>query len=62
MPSSLVPSIVSDFRNDLNMLHKFSELPSLISQSNLKHVKINMVEGFMLHDETLPLLGRSLSK
>lgn len=62
MPSSLASSIVSDFGNGLNMLDKFSELPRSIYQCNLKYVKINMVEGSMFHDGTLPFSGRSLSK
>lgn len=59
---SLASNISYDFGNELRTLHNFSTLFSPASQYYLKHIKINMVEGFMVYNETLPLISeRSLS-
>ncbi|CAF9938853.1 hypothetical protein IMSHALPRED_001114 [Imshaugia aleurites] len=59
---SLARSIVYDFGHDPNVMHDFSKLLSPGSQHYLKHVRIDMIEGFMLPNETQPFSSeRSLS-
>lgn len=60
---NLASSIVYDFGNEVRMLETFSKVISPGSQCYLKHVKINMTEGFMRHNETLPFISeQNLSK
>ena len=61
--ANMASSIVYDFGNELTMLRDFSKLLSPGSQRYIRHVKINMVEAFMLHNETLPFISEpALSK
>ncbi|KAF6232251.1 hypothetical protein HO173_009634 [Letharia columbiana] len=61
--ANMASSIVYDFGNELTMLRDFSKLLSPGSHRYIRHVKINMVEAFMLHNETLPFISEpALSK
>ena len=59
---SLARSIVYDFGHDPRVMHDFSKLLNPGSQHYLKHVRIDMVEGSMRHNDTRPFSSeRSLS-
>ena len=52
---NLASSLVWDFENDMPTLHGFNQRLSSGSQCYLRHVKITMVDGFMLPKESQPL-------
>lgn len=58
---NLASSLIWDFGSNIELLHGFNQRLSPGSQCYLRHVKITMVDGFMLPKESQPLdLGRGL--
>ena len=51
----LASNLIWDFGSDIEMLHKFTKCFSPETQCYIRHVKITMVEHFMLPNETQPL-------
>lgn len=54
-PPYLASNLIWDFGSDIEMLHKFTQHFSPETQCYIRHVKITMVEHFMLPNETQPL-------
>lgn len=57
---NLASNLIWDFGSDVELLHQFNQRLSPGSRCYLRHVKITMVENFMLPNETQPLNSKSL--